>query len=325
MRRAVRLIVAFALGFLAAALPAAAQELKPKRVGVVLQGGPYSTGVDGLREGLRAAGLEEGRQWSLVARDAKGDLKAAEMAAKDLEFDGADVIVAITTSVAIAAKRGTTRVPIVFVAGADPVAFVPMDSVAKPGGRLTGIHSILGDITAKRLEILRELLPMLRRVVTFYNPRNQVATAAMQSARDAAQHLGVELIERHVTSPEEIRERLHTLSAGEADAYFFAPDSTVTSHETLILEKVSSLRIPTMAYQLDIVANGALAGYGSIIVRAGRLAARYVTRILTGSDPAELPVEAFSQPALLINLKTAAALALTIPSSILARADEVIE
>jgi len=325
MRTAARLIVTLALGLFAAALPVAAQELKLKRVGVVLQGGPYYAGVVGLRAGLKAAGLEEGPQLSLLVRDAKGDLAAAEAAAKELERDGVDLIVAITTSVALATKRATTEVPIVFAAGSDPVAFGLVDSIARPGGRLTGVHSIITDLTAKRLEILRELVPTLRRAMTFYNPTNPVARSSLGLARDAARQLGVDLVEREVTSPQDIQQRLRDLSAADADAFFFVSDTTSMSQIEPILDRITALRMPHLVFQPDLVREGALAGYGISYREVGRIAATYVARVLAGAHPGDLPVEAVSRSTLVINLKTAAGLGLTIPPSILARADEVIE
>jgi putative ABC transport system substrate-binding protein len=155
-----------------------------RRVGVVLQGGSYYAGVDGLREGLKASGLEEGQRLALLVRDAKGDLTAVEAAARILERDdGVDLIVAFATSVALAVKRSTASVPVVFIAGSDPVALGLVETLARPGGRLTGIHNIGTDLAAKRLEILRELVPTLRRAVTFYNPRNRSATTSESSIK----------------------------------------------------------------------------------------------------------------------------------------------
>ncbi len=196
----------------------------------MIQGDAYDVGVDGLREGLKASGLEEGPRLNLLIRNARGELTAIEAAARALEReDGVDLIVAFATSVALAAKRATANVPIVFVTGSDPAALGLVDTLARPGGRLTGVHSISSDLTSKRLEILRELMPRLRRVVTFYNPGNPSAVSAMELARDAARRLGIDLIEQPVTSTEEIHERLRALSATDAEAYFFGSDAMVNS------------------------------------------------------------------------------------------------
>ena len=217
-------------------------------MGVIYQGGPYEASIEGLRDGLKAAGLEEGRHVALLLRNVKGDAAAAEAAARALERDDkVDVIVAITTPAALAAKRATAKVPIVFAAGTDPVAAGLVDSIAAPGGRLTGFHFWTADLTAKRLEILREIVPKLRRVVTFYNPGNPTAVSSLAAAREAARKLGIDVAAQQVTSHEELRERLRTLSAAEAEAYFFVSDSLVTVHAALIVDAANALRLPTMA------------------------------------------------------------------------------
>jgi putative tryptophan/tyrosine transport system substrate-binding protein len=311
----------------AAAWPRVArgQQMRPKRIGVVLQGDPYYAGVEGLREGLKAAGLEDGRQIELVLRDAKGDAAAAAAAARELERDGVDVIVAFATTVARATKDATANVPIVFSAGSDPVAMGLVASMPKPGGRLTGVHFLSAELTAKRLGLLGELLPALRRIVTFHNPANPVARLALEEARSATRLLGIDLVDHPVASLADIRARLSLLGAAHADAYFFVSDSMVTSHGALIVETATAVKLPTMAYELELVAKGALAGYGLNYREVGRLTAKYVSRILSGAPPSDLPVETMSQPGLAINLKTARALGLEIPPNILARADEVIE
>jgi len=195
-----------------------------KRVGVVYQGGPYDVSIDGLRDGLKAAGLEEGRDIALLLRNVRGDAAAAETAARALERDDkVDMIVAISTTAARAAKRATAVVPIVFAVGEDPVALGLVDSIAATGGRLTGFHYLTIDLTPKRLEILREIVPKLRRVVTFYDPRNPTSVLGLAAAREAAGKLGIDVAAQQVTSPQEIRDRLRTLSAVEAEAFFFVP------------------------------------------------------------------------------------------------------
>jgi len=297
-----------------------------KRIGVVYQGGPYEPSIDGLRDGLRAAGLEEGRDIALLLRNAGGDVAAAEAAARALERDEkVEVIVALGTTTARAARRATAEVPIVFAIGDDPVAAGLVDSIAKPGGRLSGFHFLTVDLTAKRLEILREIVPKLRRIVTFYDPRTPGAVTSLAGAREAAGKLDIEVAAQQVTSVEGIRDRLHTLAATEADAFFFVTDFLVTVHTPLVIEAANALRLPTMATNVTLVRMGALAGYGPDWREYGRSSARYVARILAGSSPRDLPVEAINRPALAINLNTAKAIGLEIPPLLLTRADEVIE
>jgi ABC-type uncharacterized transport system substrate-binding protein len=182
-----------------------AQQPKVYRVGVLLPGEAWYVIIDGLRVGLKELGLEEGKHFVLEIRDTKSDMKAAEEAARNLEEEKVNLIYATRTSVTIAAKRATANIPIVFSAGSDPVVLGLVESFAKPGGRLTGVYEPATDLTAKRLEILKEILPKLRRIVGFYDPRNPVAAESAKLAREAARRMGVEFVERHFASVEELQ------------------------------------------------------------------------------------------------------------------------
>ena len=304
---------------------AQAQPAKVYRVGVVFEGGPFYAVVDGLKDGLKELGFAEGKQFVLEFRDLKGDRNAAEEAARSLERGKVDLIYVVSTSVATMVKRATAEVPIVFAAGADPVAAGLVESFAKPGGRITGVHYLSADLTAKRLEILKEILPQLRRVVTFYNPSNEFALLAAKTAREAAQQLRIELIERHVASVEELRRGLNAFKAHEADAYFYTNDAMVSTQAQFIIDTARARKLPTMFHEPSYVNQGALIGYGVSYYEVGRLSAKYVQRILAGAKPQDLPVESFSRLGLAVNLRTARELGLTIPQSVLFRADKVVE
>jgi putative ABC transport system substrate-binding protein len=311
---------------LAAPLAAEAQQPRVHRVGVILQGGPYSGAVDGLRKGLAELGLEEGKQLILHVRDGKGDPKAAEQAAADLERERVDLMYAVTTSVTLAVKRATKTTPVVFYVGIDPVAVGLVESFRRPGGRFTGIYSGFTDLSAKRLEILKEMVPKLRRAVYFYNPDNPAQQQqSVRVARDAARQLKVELLERPARSVEELRAGLQALRVGEADAFFPMTDSLVISQTALVIEIARAKKLATMLSEPDSVTKGGLAGYGVSYYAMGRLAAKYIQRVLSGASPGELPVEQVDRLYFVINLKTAKALGLTIPPSLLGRADEVIQ
>jgi len=310
---------------LAAPLAAEGQPARLYRVGVVLEGGPYLRAVDGLRKGLAELDLEEGKQFVLDLRDTRGDLKSVEADARRLEEEKVDMIYALATSVTLAAKRATKRVPIVFYSGTDPVAVGLVESIRKPGGRLTGIYTRFTDLTAKRLELLKEMVPRLRRVVTFYSPDNPAAQQSVKIARDAARQLKVELVERPVASVEELRAGLRALRPGEADAFFYVGDAMVASQSALIVEAARAKKLATMFHQRETVATGALASYGVSYHELGRLSAKHVQRVLLGANPGELPVEQVDRLYFVINLNTAKALGLTIPQSLLQRADEIIQ
>jgi len=326
--RARRLAFAGIAALVFLAMPGAipAQQDRIQRVGVVHQGGgSYEQALKGLRDGLKEAGLEEGKHFVLHLRDAKGELKGAEEVARDLEAEKVDLIVAFSTSTALAAKQATKSVPIVFYAGADPVTVGLVESIAKPGGRLTGVYGRTVELTAKRFELLKEMVPRLRRVITFYNPGNSQALRSLKDAREAARQLKVELVEKRVTSADELRAALRALKPGEVDAHFHVADSLLTRYADLVVEAARAKKLPTIYQDREVVVRGALSAYGLSYYAMGRLSAKYVQRVLQGARPGDLPVEQLDRLDFIINLKTAKAIGLTIPPPVLRRADEVIE
>ena len=175
------------------------------------------------------------------------------------------------------------------------------------------------------MEILKAILPDLRRVVTFYNPRNEFALQAAKAAREAGRQLNVEIVERQVASVEELGPSMKALKSQDADAYFYTADAMVLSQAQYIIDTARARKLPTMFGEYGLVKQGALVAYGVSYFEAGRLAAKYVQRILTGTSPGNLPAESLSKVGLAVNLKTARELGITIPQSLLLRADEVIQ
>ena len=309
---------------LAAPFMGEAEPARLYRVGIVLQGGDYLAAVGGLRDGFRELGFEEGQQLVLHVRDVKGDLKSVDAVAQGLEREKVDLIYSLATPVTLTVKRATTRVPIVFYAGTDPVTVGLVESFRKPGGRLTGIHGHFTDMTAKRLELLKEMVPQVRRPLVFYNPANPAAQESLKLAREAARQLELKLVERPVASVEELRAGLHALRPGEADALTIVSDAMVVSRLDLLVEAAMAKRLPSMLTDRASVA-GALAGMGENYYTIGRLSAKLIERVLRGANPGDLPVEQLDRLHFVINLRTAKALGLTIPQSILTRADEIIQ
>jgi ABC-type uncharacterized transport system substrate-binding protein len=306
---------------------AQAQQPKIHRIGVILPGGPISATIDGLRQGLNDLGLQDGKHYTLTIKDTQGDAKAAEEAAKIFEQEKVTLIYAIASSVIDAVKEATKNVPIVFTIGSDPVALKLVDEFAKPGGRLTGIHYLVRDLTAKRLEILKEILPKLGRVLTMYDPNTptRVAAEAAALARKEAQRLGLKFIERHVSSIEELRKALQALKPGEADAFFYTPDAMVISQAQLIIDTTRTKKIPTMFQEQSLVAKGGFASYGQNYYEIGWHSAKYVQRVLSGASPKDLKIETIDSVELVINLQTAKHLGITVPPQVLARAQKVIK
>ena len=316
------LIINLVLGCLRSAQ---AQEPKVYRIGVLLPGEAWYEIIDGLRLGLKQLGLQEGKHFILAIRDWKGDVKKAEEAARNLEQEKVNLIYTTSTNSTLAAKQTTQDIPIVFCAGTDPVVVGLVESFPKPGGRLTGVYNPTTDLIAKRLEILKEIAPKLRRIVTFYDPGKAPAIESSKAARETARLLGVELVERHVVSVEKLQASLQALKAGEVDAYFAVSDPMTNNQAELIIETARVKKLPTMFDVTSHVIKGGLASYNVSFHEMGRLSAKYVQRILTGVQPKDLPVEGINKIALVVNLKTAKQIGLTIPPNVLARADRVIK
>jgi len=317
-------LVALAVTFALCGAVAQAGQAKAYRVGVLLPGEPWYETIDGLRVGLRQLGLEEGKQFILSIQDWKGDAKMAEEAARKFEQEKVSLIYTTSTNSTIAARRATAEIPIVFCAGTDPVGLGLADSFAKPGGRLTGVYERGTDLTAKRLEILKEIVPKLRRVVTFYDPRNSVAIESSKLAREAARQMKIQFVERHVVSVEELQAGMRALKAGEVDAFFQLGDPLTSNQAQLIIDMARAKRLPTMFVNQSLVIKGGLASYSVSRHEVGRVSAKYVQRILTGVQPKDLPVEGIDKIDLVINLKTAKEIGLTVPPNVLVRAQKVI-
>jgi putative tryptophan/tyrosine transport system substrate-binding protein len=298
---------------------------KVYRLGIIYHGEGYAVLLDGLRQGLHEAGLDEGKQIVLDVRVTRGDLKAVEAAARELERDKVDLIYTVATSVSLAAMHATTHTPLVFFAGSDPVAAGLVDSLARPGGRATGVHGWATDLTAKRLELLKEIIPGLRRVVTFDNPGNTVARESALRGREAAQKLGVQLVERRVGTVDELRRSLRELKPREMDAFFQVSDAMVTSQAAMVIDVARTLKLPTMFYEESLVARGALASYGQNYRESGRITAKHVQKILAGVPPKDVPVENYDKIALVLNLRVAREIGLAIPAAVRYRADTVVE
>ena len=313
--------VLFALSFSADAQ----QSNKVYSIGVIYPGGPFSAVVEGLRDGLKELGYEDGKQIRLEIRDTKGELNAVKEAVKAFERDKVNLIYTVATSITVAAKESTSASPIVFAVAGDPVRNGLIQSFAKPGGRLTGVYYLTGDLTPKRLEILKEILPKLRKAVTFYNPNNPVSADAARLGREAAQQMKIQLIERHATSVDELRQGFQNIKTGEADAYFSVSDAMITSQAPMIIQVSLAKKLPTMFQEQSLVVAGGLASYGQNFREVGRMSAKYVQKVLTGSPPKDLRVETADKFEMAINLKTAKQIGLTIPPTVLYQADRIIK
>ncbi|MGH7409273.1 MAG: ABC transporter substrate-binding protein [Candidatus Methylomirabilales bacterium] len=299
---------------------------RPARVGVVHLSQQAEAPVTvGLRQGLRDLGYAEGRDVVLEVRAGQGRYETALEAARELVRAQVHLFVSAGTVATKAVKEAAGDLPIVFTQIGDPVAAGFARSLSRPGGNMTGFSHLLVDTTGKRLELLRELVPGARSVLVIFDPKNPTSATAAAEARPSAEKLRVGLQERHVKNRDEVLAALREVDRNTVDAILMLPDSLVANAGEQIIETSRQKRVPVMFHEETWVDRGGLASYGASFVDLGRQAARYVDKILKGAKPGDLPVEQPTRFELVINLKTANALGLTIPQSLLIRADRVIQ
>jgi putative tryptophan/tyrosine transport system substrate-binding protein len=322
-----RLTLGFVLAFLGLSGDVATAQ-RPARlvqIGALTESWGPTPAIIGLRDGLVALGYREDRDFTIGIRFTQGESGELLTAARELVRRGADIIVTTEGgNTAKAAQLATDRVPIVFIGGGDPVELGLVKSLARPGGNLTGIASLDVELAPKRLEIFRELVPGLKRVLFVYDATSKHASEQMEPYRAAARSLGLTLVERPVRSQEEAGAVINGLRKGDVDG-IFSPRVLSLNIPGFIVSQASKGAIPTMFQARFFAEQGGLASYGATDSDLGRQAARLVDRILKGAKPADLPVEQPTKFELVINLNTARALGLTIPRPLLQRADQLIQ
>jgi len=273
---------------------------------------------------LRELGWIEGRTVAIEYRWAEGrSERAAEIAAEFVRLN-VDLIFAGGTEQVLAAKKATAVIPIVFPVAADPVSTGIVASLARPGGNVTGLSTLATDLAVKRLEILRDIFPGLGRLAVMANVGAPGAVLQMHEFNAAARSLGLEVVPLEIRRTEDIAPALESLK-GRADALYVAGDALVNLNQIRINTFALVARLPTIYVQREFVEAGGLMSYGPNFLDLHRRAAEYVDKVLRGANPADLPVEQSTRFELVINLVTARALGLTVPPTLLARADEVIE
>jgi putative tryptophan/tyrosine transport system substrate-binding protein len=236
-----------------------------------------------------------------------------------------DVIVTAGTPATLAVKKATTSVPLVMVAVGDPVGTGIAASLARPGGNVTGLSSIAPELEGKRLELLREIVPKLSRVATFWNPLNPFHTSAMKQVLAAAQALQITVQPLGVRASEELDQAFAAVLREQSDALFILADRVFLHNRTRLMDFAAKNRLPSVNAYRELVEAGGLMSFGPSYEDMHRRAAAYVDKILSGAKPGDLPIQQPIKFTLAINLKAANALGLTIPPTLLARADEVIE
>jgi putative tryptophan/tyrosine transport system substrate-binding protein len=279
-----------------------------------------------LRQKLGELGYVEGRDIVFEIRAANEDFERLPELAADLVRVNVDVIVAVSPPAIRAAEIATTTIPIVMAfSGTDPVASVFVASLDRPEGNVTGLTTYTPELAAKRLEVLKACLPGLRRVAILANLRNPTSAAEAREAEAAARPLGLEIQVADARLPEQYPDAFAGIVKGGSRAVFVTADPVISGNQGRIVQLAARYRLPAMYEWHEIVEDGGLMSYGPNRVELSRRVAVYVDRILKGAKPADLPVERATKFELAVNLKTAAALGLAIPPSVLARADRVIK
>jgi putative tryptophan/tyrosine transport system substrate-binding protein len=308
-------------------LAARAQQSMPL-VGFLNSASPdtYRFNADSFREGLAKAGFVEGRNVHIEERWAHGNYEALPALAAELVAMGV-VAIAATGDVASAraAQRASSTVPVVFTIGGDPVRFGLIKALNRPGGHVTGILFNQNVLGAKRIELLREIAPNVSRVALLMNPANSNVKVEQMDAEAGAKKLGLETITLNARNAREMDAAFEELLRAKADAFITATDPVLLDRREQIVSFAQRHKLPAMYFVRQFAAVGGLMSYGPSISWMYRQAGEYVGQILKGSNPAEMPVLQPTQFELVINLKTAQALGLTVPATLLATADEVIE
>jgi putative ABC transport system substrate-binding protein len=320
------LLVTLALGVLTAPLISEAQPPTPvHRIGYLLgttrEQEPL---LEVFLEAMRALGYVEGQNLVIEYHAAAGQYERLPALAAELVRLQVDVLLAVNTPGALAAKQATTTIPIVMLGVGDPVGSGLVASLARPGGNVTGVASLQTDLVGKQLEFLKEVLPTVSHVAVLWNPANPAHARHVRAADVAAQALGVQLHLLEARGPDAFDSAFAAMTRAHAGALLVLGDPLVFEHRRRLAELAVTSRLPTMHNIRPFVEAGGLMAYGPSPLDLRRRAAVYVDKILKGAKPADLPIEQPTTYELIINLKTAQVLGLTIPPSVLFQATEVL-
>jgi putative ABC transport system substrate-binding protein len=305
-------------------LAAQAQQVKKiPRIGVLWPNPPAT--FDFMRQGMRDFGYVEGQNINFEFRWAQGKLDELPEMASELVRLQVDLIVTLAPPATLAAKNATQTIPIVFVAMGDPLASGVVTSLARPGGNLTGTTRMLSEMSAKHVELLKEAAPSVAKLAVLWNPANSSHQPALQAVNAAARSLSLQILPLEVHAPAELDNIFAAIMRERADGVLFIADPIFFIQLNHMVDLVASNRLPAICNFVEFPKLGGLMGYAPSIPDEFRHAASHIDKILKGAKPADLPVEQPTKFQLEINLKTAKALGLEIPPTMLARADEVIE
>ena len=303
----------------------AQQKNAPRRIGVLLVAWSLEgKEAQAFRQGLEEAGYVEGRDVVIEWRSAEGDYKRIPNLVADLVRSKVDVIVTDSTIGTRTLQRATSNIPIVMASVADPLGSGFVTSLAHPGGNITGHSTMIAELSAKRLQLLKEAIPSVARVAVLWNLDTPYTSKVIEELKAVAPSLAIELIPVGIRSSEEIASRLSAVDQMHAQALYVVGDAMFIAHRSTLISLASKARIPTTYGYRVYVDDGGLMSYGPNFRELLRRSAGYVDKILKGAKPGDLPIEQPNKFEMVINLKTAKTLGIKIPESILLRADEVI-
>ena len=298
----------------------------PRRIGVLLIAwAPSDRQPQQLIEGLRKAGYVEGRDVVIEWRFAAGDYGRAPALAAELVAKQVDIILVDSTPAALAAKQSTSAIPIVMVTVGDPVGSGLVANLAKPGGNITGLSMMMNELGAKRLQLLKELLPGVQRVALLWDPNVAWHKSALQNLATAAKSLSLQTTSVRAGRREEIDSAFATIRNAHSEAVYVLDSAFFVVHRAQLFGLSAKWKLPLIYGQKELVREGALISYSANFEDIWRRSAGYVDKILKGAKPGDLPIEQPNVFELVVNLRTAQLLGLTIPESILLRADEVVK
>jgi len=312
---------------LARPLQLSAQQSPPAVIGVLHAGSAAATAAQlgAFKAALRQLGYVEGSNIYFEYRFADGFLDRLPDLAAELVRLNPRLIVSAPVPANLAARQATSTIPIVMADGADPVGFGLVKSLSHPGGNVTGLTNFAEELASKQLDVMRELLPHLARVAVLINIVNPLHVPQWRETQNAAARAAVVLVPFEIRSPDQLQQAFAAFTQARAEALLVPPDITFGTHRRRIADLATAARLPAIFFNRQSVEDGGLMSYGPNPVENYRRAATFADKILKGAKPADLPVERPTRIELVINLKTAKALGLTIPPTLLARADEVIE
>jgi putative ABC transport system substrate-binding protein len=328
MRRRDFLVSSAGAAFAPALLAVAQEPAGVPRIAILMGGTPVveARRLAVFREALEGLGYVDGRTVHIELNYVEGREDRFEPMAREIVSRQPSVIACVGRQETVALQAATRRIPIVFIQVPDPVAMGLVASLARPGGNTTGFTQMTGELDPKRLELLREIAPSVSRAAFLIQPRlTPGLEKRFADAEAAARALGIELRRIDYTTSAELTKALETIGTSAGEALLVMPDPLIGVEESRIIDFATAHRVPTVFEQKPPVVKGGLLGYGPDLIENARLAAGYVDKLLKGATPADLPVQRPTKFELVINLKTAKALGLTVPQSLLARADEVIE